>query len=98
MHRWQSSAPQGRVRVVEASCCEEYVLCLEAAQYFVRRRAGDGGFEETARGSYVRAFRAWTELDTRHRCPGAERAPVFACPVPGQGALLRERTFEGRGP
>ncbi|MFI7696810.1 hypothetical protein ACIBQ6_47605 [Nonomuraea sp. NPDC049655] len=59
---------RGLVRVVEASCCEEYVLCFEAAQFFVRRVTERGDHEETARGPYARAAAVWAELARRHVC------------------------------
>ncbi|MFI6922071.1 hypothetical protein ACIBIZ_19170 [Nonomuraea spiralis] len=65
---WEPHVPRGLLRVVEASCCEEYVLCFEAAQFFVRRVTGQGAYEETARGPYARAAAVWGELAGRHVC------------------------------
>ena len=68
MYTWEPHIPQGpHLWVIEASCCEEYVLCAQAAQYFVRRRADDGNHEETARGPYARAVKAWIDLAAGHR-------------------------------
>lgn len=73
--RWQSHAGHELVRVTEASCCEEYVLCHEAAEFLVRRRTTDGTYEETARGPYARAARVWLDLASGHVCD-LPRSPV----------------------
>ncbi|MFI6500526.1 hypothetical protein [Nonomuraea typhae] len=68
MHRWKPYVPDGALLcVVEASCCEEYVVCSESGVYFVRRRAVGRIYEETARGPFLRASKAWTELSASHQ-------------------------------
>jgi hypothetical protein len=67
MHQWVRYVPRDVLFcVVEASCCEEYILCSEGAEFFVVRRLGRGKYEETARGSYPQASKAWTELSGDH--------------------------------
>ncbi|MGP3957121.1 hypothetical protein ACTWPT_14060 [Nonomuraea sp. 3N208] len=64
---WRPHAPRSRLpAVVEASCCEEYILCSEGAEFFVRRRTDDGCYQETARGSYARAAKVWIDLAATH--------------------------------
>ncbi|MER7500415.1 hypothetical protein AB0L05_16075 [Nonomuraea pusilla] len=58
-HQRRSPRP---LRVREWSCCDEYQLCSEAGQYFILRRAADGGYEETSRGIYTRTRAVWDEL------------------------------------
>ncbi|RVX46450.1 hypothetical protein EDD27_9335 [Nonomuraea polychroma] len=67
MHQWQPYVPQGLFCVAEASCCEEFILCQEGAEFFVRRQAADGTYEETARSPYSRAAKAWKDLAATHR-------------------------------
>ncbi|NRQ39380.1 hypothetical protein HII36_47290 [Nonomuraea sp. NN258] len=69
MYVWSPSITHALLWVEETSCCEEYTLCCEEAEYFVRRRTADGGFEETARGRYGPAAIAWIDLARRHTCP-----------------------------
>lgn len=64
---WEPYIPNGALFcVAEASCCEEYVLCSESSEYFVRRRGDDGKYEETARGSFLQASAAWVRLAAGH--------------------------------
>lgn len=72
MYQWVPYIPPGRVlpRVLESSCCEEFILSYEDGEFFVRRRAESGGYEETARGGYGRALRAWIDLAAGHRHVG----------------------------
>ncbi|TMR14857.1 hypothetical protein ETD86_28270 [Nonomuraea turkmeniaca] len=68
MYDWSPHAPRSWLpTVIEASCCEEYVLCSEGAEFFVRRRTDDGLYQETARGRYARAAKAWNDLAAEHR-------------------------------
>ncbi|GAA4945757.1 hypothetical protein HD597_006723 [Nonomuraea thailandensis] len=68
MYRWEPHIPRGSLLcVVESSCCEEFILCSEDSQFFVRRRAANGGHEQTARGPYARAAKAWIELSSGHQ-------------------------------
>ncbi len=66
MTLWIPHTPQGLRCVVEASCCEEFVLCSEGAVYYVIRRDEAGEFQETARGEYGLAFTAWMTLADSH--------------------------------
>jgi hypothetical protein len=75
---WQAhDATNGLPAVIEASCCEEFILCSEGAEFFVRRRTDEGLHQETARGRYAQAAKVWSELAERHRHqerPGAKTA------------------------
>ncbi|MEU6784642.1 hypothetical protein ABZ912_36060 [Nonomuraea angiospora] len=67
MRQWQTYIPNGSLLcVVEASCCEEYILCNEGGEHFIRRQAADGIYEETARGPYMRAATVWVRLSAGH--------------------------------
>lgn len=68
MYRWEPYTPSGALFcVVEASCCEEFVLSSEGGTFFIRRRADDGGWVETARGGYYRAAKVWMDLARGHQ-------------------------------
>ncbi|WP_327586799.1 hypothetical protein OHA25_07165 [Nonomuraea sp. NBC_00507] len=46
MRHWQPYIPSGPLLwVIETSCYEEFVLCAEDGEYFVRRRAADGSYD-----------------------------------------------------
>lgn len=68
MYQWAPYVPRDVLFcVVEASCCEEYILCSELAEFFVVRRIGRGRYEETSRGSYASASAAWIKLSEGHQ-------------------------------
>jgi hypothetical protein len=67
MHHWQPYISNGQiVWVVEASYYEEYILCNEGGEFFVRRKAADGTYDQTARGPYMRASTVWVHLSQGH--------------------------------
>ncbi|MCK2219680.1 hypothetical protein MF672_038680 [Actinomadura sp. ATCC 31491] len=82
-HRWEPYIPaRTRLRVIEASCCEAFILAYEEGDFFVWRHAAAGRFEQTARGPYRLAFLAWMALITTHPKHNREVTPEHLATAP----------------
>lgn len=67
MRYWEPYIPNRYVVILEASCCEQFVLCTWGnSEYFVKHRTSNGRELITARGPYGPAARTWQRLSASH--------------------------------
>lgn len=61
-----NSTRGGTLRIRSTSCCGAVELAFRAGQYLVLRSDGEGGYEETSRGTRHRAVAAYTAVVREH--------------------------------
>ncbi|MEU8251854.1 hypothetical protein [Nonomuraea sp. NPDC048916] len=77
---WEPYTPSGgMLRVPHTSCCGRYEWGAEGGTFFVLRRTGDGGYEQTGRSLYRQAIDVYIALaehhDAEHRRRGERAEP-----------------------